>query len=313
MSTVTRSARSRAVLLVVAAAVAGLLAASPVGNAAPARATTNSVTFQDSTGEDALAPDITTVVVSNDDQGNLTFVVNTPNRPTLTADMLFLLFLDTDANSATGDPDSLGADYAIELDGPLGGAAGAGLFRWNGSDFTSQGVPQSTLVFSYANGPTLKVNASELGGTKRFGLGVFAVSGVALLPSGDPDFTNVHIDLAPDAGHGFYTYDVMTTPPSLVVKSFSTNPLKPRSGKAYSVVLVYARSDGAAPTGTGGVTCKATLGGRALRASASTLIGTRATCTWAIPKTAKGKTVRGTISVQSGGLKTSRPFAAKVV
>jgi hypothetical protein len=313
VSTVISPRRSRAALLVLAATVAGLLAATPVGNATPSKAATNSVTFQDSTGEDALAPDITTVVVANDDKGNLTFVFNTPNRPTLTADMLFLLFIDTDANSATGDPDSLGADYAIELDGPLGGSAGIGLFRWNGTDFTPQGVPQSSLIFSYANGATIKINASDLGATKRFTFGVFAVSGVALLPTGEPDFTNVHIDLAPDSGHGFYTYEVQITPPSLVVKSFSTRPLKPRSGKAYSATLVYARSDGATPSGAGAITCRATVGGRALRASASTSVGTRATCTWAIPKTAKGKTIRGTITVQSGGLKTSRAFSARVV
>jgi hypothetical protein len=313
MSTVISPRRSRAALLVLAAAAAGLLAASPVGNATPSKAAANSVTFPDSTGEDPMAPDITTVTVSNDDKGNLTFVVNTPNRPTLTADMLFLLFIDSDANAATGDPTSLGADYALELDGPLGGSAGIGLFRWDGTDFTSQGVSQSSLVFSYANGPTIKLNAADLGATKRFNFGVFAVSGVALLPTGEPDFTNVHIDLAPDSGHGFYSYEVITTPPSLVVKSFSTRPLKPRGGSAYTAILVYARSDGATPSGAGAVTCRATVGGKALKASATTLVGTRATCTWAIPKTGKGKTIRGTITVQSGGLKTSRAFSARVV
>jgi hypothetical protein len=313
MSTVIGPRRSRAAVLVLAATVAGLLAATPAGNATSSRAAANSVTFTDSTGEDPAAPDVTTVVVSNDDKGNLTFVFNTPNRPTLTADLLFLLFIDTDANSATGDPDSLGADYAIELDGPLGGAAGIGMFRWNGTDFTSQGVPQSSLIFSYANGPTIKVNVSELGATKRFNFGVFAVSGVALLPTGEPDFANVHIDLAPDSGHGFYTYEVQITPPSLVVKSFSTRPLRPRSGNAYTAIMVYARSDGATPSDTGAVTCRATIGGRSVKASASTSVGTRATCTWAIPKTAKRKTIRGTITVQSGGLKTSRAFSARVV
>jgi hypothetical protein len=178
------------------------------------RRATNSVTFADSTGEDPQAPDITTVVVSNDDNGLLTWRINTPNRPALTGDMLFLLFLDTDANATTGDPTSLGADYVIELDGPLGGAAGIGLFRWNGTDFTSQGVPQSSLVFSYANGATIKINASTLGAPKRCNFGVFAVSGVVLGPDGQPNFTNVHNDLAPDSGHGYYTYDVEITPQS---------------------------------------------------------------------------------------------------
>ena len=75
--------------------------------------------------------------------------------------MIFLLLLDADANPASGSADFLGADYIVELDGPLTGPAGAGLFRWNGSDYTATGRPQTTLVFSYANGATLKINASS--------------------------------------------------------------------------------------------------------------------------------------------------------
>ncbi len=45
-----------------------------------------------------MAPDITSVVVSNDDAGMITFKVNISNRPTLTPDMSVLLFLDTDQN-----------------------------------------------------------------------------------------------------------------------------------------------------------------------------------------------------------------------
>src|SRR5437870_2602550 len=63
------------VLLPTAAAGAGTF-----GTSSPARPSSNSATFQDSTGEDALAPDITTIVVSNDDAGMVSFRVNIPNR-----------------------------------------------------------------------------------------------------------------------------------------------------------------------------------------------------------------------------------------
>jgi hypothetical protein len=301
-------------VVALAAALVALFTLTPTGGANPARVAANAVTFTDSTGEDAQAPDITTVVLSNDDKGVLTWVINVPNRPTLTGDMLFIIFVDADANSATGDPQSLGADYALELDGPLTGSAAIGLFRWNGTDFTSAGVAQTTLVFSYANGAaTIKLNASELGGTKRFGFGAFAVSGVVLGPTGEANFDNIFLDLAPDAGHGFYSYEVKITPPSLVVKSIGRKPVVPRAGKAFSVFVTFARSDSAAPTTAPTATCRANIGGRALRASASVATGSRATCTWSIPKTAKGKTIRGTITVQADGLKASRPFTAKVV
>ena len=69
-----------------------------------ARTTANSATFADSSGEDANAPDITSIAVSNDDAGMITFKINISNRPALTPDMTVLLFLDTDQNATTGDP-----------------------------------------------------------------------------------------------------------------------------------------------------------------------------------------------------------------
>ena len=114
--------------------------------ATPNTAMSNSANFPDSTGEDSAAPDISAVTVSNDDRGKLTFRIDVSNRPTLAPDMFFLVLLDTDANPASGDPDFGGADYVIELDGPLGGAAGTALARWDGTNLTSSGVAQSVAA-----------------------------------------------------------------------------------------------------------------------------------------------------------------------
>jgi hypothetical protein len=303
----TRRARAAAVLLTVASLLI-LLALTPAGGASPMRAAANSVTFTDSTGEDAAAPDITTITVSNDDQGMITWKINTPNKATLTADMLFLMFVDADANSGTGDD---GFDYAIELDGPVAGSASIALFRWNGTEYSATGVPQSSLTFSYANGPTIRLNRADIGGTARFGFWTIAISGVVLGADGQPDFNNIHRDFAPEVGT--YSYDVKITPPRLVMKTFSMKPLTPRAGRLVSVVVTFARSDGAVPSAPPSATCRATVGGRALRASATVATNSRATCTWALAKTAKGKTIRGTITVQADGLKASRPFTARVV
>ena len=71
------------------------------------------------------------------------------NRPALTPDMAILIYLNTDQNSATGDPQSLGADYVIQL---IPGAIG--LFQWNGSDYVAA-QSQTSLIFSYdTTGPT---------------------------------------------------------------------------------------------------------------------------------------------------------------
>jgi len=183
-------------LLVLTVALVALPAAA-LGSTA--RTTVNSQSFPDSTGEDANAPDITSTTVSNDDAGQITFKINISNRPAMTSDMVIVVFLNTDQNTATGDPDVLGTDYLIELDPGV-----VGLFKWDGTTY-SPADSQTSLTFGYdATGATLHVSAADLGQTKGFSFAVVAVSGITTDANGDPDFTNAHRDLSPDAGHGFF-------------------------------------------------------------------------------------------------------------
>ena len=117
-----------AILLGLAALAVGV----PVALGGSSHAAANSQTFNDSVGEDANAPDITSVAVSNDDAGLISFQINISNRPTLTPDMYVLLLLDTDRNASTGAADFLGSEYAIELD-----PGAVTLFQWNGTDFAA--------------------------------------------------------------------------------------------------------------------------------------------------------------------------------
>src|SRR5207249_11465904 len=138
----------KVLLLATSAALLAVVPSAAFGNSS--HTTTNSQTYADSTGEDPNAPDITSVAVSNDDAGQITFKVNISNRPALTPDMTVLFFLDTDQNTATGDPQTLGADYAIEVD-----PGSVGLFQWNGSDYVGA-ASQTSLTYSYdATGATV--------------------------------------------------------------------------------------------------------------------------------------------------------------
>ena len=87
-----------------------------------ARAAANSVTFTDSSGEDARGPDITTVVLSNDDKGVLTWVINVPNRPTLTGDMGFIVY-QFGLERLNRRPAAFWSDYVLQLLGPIDGPA----------------------------------------------------------------------------------------------------------------------------------------------------------------------------------------------
>jgi hypothetical protein len=314
LSRVVRSLTRRAGLplaiafaIVVLPTVASGALSSPT---APTAVSANSTSYQDSSGENPAAPDITTITVSNTDAGLISFKIAIPNRAQLGQDMLVLLFVDSDANAQTGDPESLGADYVIQI---FGGEAA--LFRWDGGDFTRRAgdPPATSLIFSYANGVTVTMSAAELGNTKKFGFAVIAISGVAIDPTtGDVDFTNAVADVAPASGSGLYQYEVKITPPTLVVKSLKSTPKNPTAGRSFTLRLVAARSDTGAVVQNGRVTCVGRIGNARLTAQVQRVQGGAATCTWNIPLTARGKTFRGSVGLTFEGLKAQQGYSGKI-
>jgi hypothetical protein len=250
------------------------------------------------------------VNVSNDDAGLITFQVNISNRPAFTGDMLLLLFMDTDQNASTGDPDpnTPGADYAIQM---IPGAAD--LFQWQASaNNYVRAAAQSSLTFSYtATGATLRVSAAELGKTKGLKFSVLVFSGLAASPTGDLDFSNAHADVAPDPGHGFNTYQVLTKI-VLSVTAFTTSPKPAKAGRAFSVSMAVKENDTNGPVTSGTVLCAASLAGKRIVASSHVVANGIATCLFKIPRTAKGRIIRGTIAVLVQGAQVSRPFSARI-
>jgi hypothetical protein len=294
--------RSRpAILLALAALVVGVPAA--LGGSSHAAA--NSQTFTDSVGEDASAPDITSIAVSNDDAGLITFQVNISNRPALTPDMLLVLYLDTDQNPNTGYTPALGADYVIVL------APGeVDLLKWNGTDF-ELAPSQTSLNFAYTTtGATIRVSAGDLGKTKALAFGVRADSGWTFDASGNAVDTDVHSDLAPDPNHGFFSYQVLTKL-VLSVTAFTTSPKPAKAGRTFSVSLAATENDTNGPVRSGTVACPATLAGKRAVAVTHAVANGIATCIWRIPKTAKGRLMRGTITLTLQGVHVTRPFSAR--
>lgn len=267
-------------------------------------ATKNSQTFTDSTGEDPAGVDITTTTVSNDDTGLITFQVAMPNRPALTTDMVLLLFVDSVAGA--GDAQNFGADYALQME-----PAGTALFKWNGSDYLFADQ-QSSVSGAYANGTAaLQVDASELGSPKALNFVVLAISGITYDASGTPDATNAHADVAPDPGRGTYAYQVLTTF-SLKSVGFTTSPKQAQAGKAFSVGLAATQSDTGGFVQKGQIACSARIGGVLVPVKARRLVNGVAACSWSLPRTARGKTVRGTISLTVQGVQVKRSFSARI-
>ena len=140
------------------------------------------------------APDVTTVVVSNDAAGNIRWRINVANQPTLLPDSAIVLFIDSDRNPGTGAPDTLGAEYVFGV-----AADGYSFGHWTGTDFDFD-TPFTTVTVAYNAGPTITVNRSELGNTSGFN---FWVRGVQEI---DEETSN--IDDAPNDG----TYRYALTP-----------------------------------------------------------------------------------------------------
>lgn len=286
--------------------LAVLATALAVGTAGAA----NSVTFQDSTGEDPAAPDITTTVVSNDDQGNLTIRLNIPNRAQYTRDIVIDIFVNSDANATTGDPQLLGSDYAIELF--LGEVS---LFKWDGTNFTRRpgDPPATTLNYSWDGGVTFRISATELGNTKRFQFGSLVISGLVVDEvTGNVDDTNAKSDVAPPFSAGLYTYDVKLAPARIVFKSITMAPKTPKAGKTFTVRMAATRSDTKAAIVNGQVDCTARAGTKAVQPTSERFVGGQAACVFKIPAGTTGKTLRGSITMIFEGKRLTRPFSAKI-
>jgi hypothetical protein len=289
-------------MLFLGALLAAAVAVPAIGQAGPTASAGNSQTFVDSTGEDVAAPDITGIRVSNDDAGVITFRIAVSNRPALAQDMLFLVYVNT--AQGAGDPDAFGADYAIQLE-----PAGIALFKWNGSTYA---FASSSASFTYAtSGPTIRLAAADLAGATKINFVVLAVSGITVDVNGEPDFDNIHTDAAPDRGHGTYPYAVLMTF-SLEAAGFSLSPATASAGKAFAVGLAARQNDTGALVQTGTVTCVARAGGRRVPVQTSGLRNGVGVCVWSIPRSARGKTIRGAISVGLRGARLKRTFSAPI-
>ena len=237
--------------------------------------------YSDPAGDSGAAPDITGVTVTHDAAGVVSFAVTT-NQPVLVPEASFWGFIDTDRNASTGFPvRGLGAEHFFLAD-----ADGGVLFHVDGAFLTVDF--DSSFSASYANGTfTARLNRSELGSTEKF----------AFLVEADHDDANgdtVGTDYAPDAPP-FFEYSFV--PLALTVGPPASAPKLPVAGKRFVVSAAVTRSD-TQPFAAGSVTCSARAGKLVLKPAAS-VGGGSARCAMKVPKSAKGKLLRGSVTVSA--------------
>lgn len=250
--------------------------------------------YPDAAGDGKGSADLTGVSILSDTVGQIVFTVATAADP-LAGDGWTVLFLDTDANPATGALGTLGADYLLSLE-----AGGFEFGRWTGSDW-DWNTPYTTVrVMSNASGVMFLVNRRELGGTAS--INFWARSG-----RGDP--TLGQIDDAPD--DGTFNYTLAAGGPDIREVGVKTTPDSgPRAGRTFTVqatslVLPVVPASGLSPQPES-YTCSAKLGTKTLRGKG---VGG---CTFAIPKLAKGKKLSVSLTASYQGASKTVQLAYKV-
>jgi hypothetical protein len=257
------------------------------------------VTFTDETGDAGTAADITTVGVTNDDLGQYSFDVAmaTPYGATGAVS----LYLDSDLNPATGDPQALGADYLIIDDNT---SKSFFFLTWNGTTW-ADAPANSTVKDSVSTDGMhvfLSVNKSELGNSTGFNF---------FLVSAEGDGSNGHWDAAP-SGAGSWLYKLQA-PLKLSLVGAHSFPVK--AGGTWGVAVIVGRSDTGGTVGAEGtIVCSATSGSTKLKLDGRAFVSggsgkpTTAVCSFKVPKKLKHKVLHATVTVSYQGLSVSHSF-----
>lgn len=173
----------------------------------------NPATFTDATGDAGTAADVSSVVVSNDANGQITFQVNfaDPLASTDTVD----LYVDADNNASTGDPNAAGAEYDLYAD--IGGNSWD-LSVWNGSSWVDASSYATVHAGHTTSRQTFSINASELGGTSAFNFWV---------DSNDGSGGQGHEDQAPD--NSVWSYQLAAPSGGTTTHAITDAPMLPTS------------------------------------------------------------------------------------
>lgn len=294
-----------AVLLVAMLCLAGGGAASGSGS------------FTDPAGDSGIAPDITSVTVSNDDRGLLTFRVTIANRTALGPDDLIAVLIATDDPSPYAGRGLDGTNFAVVLDG----ANGASLHEWNGVDLDPINPRPRSVTAVFADGAaTLTVQQEDLApGFPDLSVPVqLQFYAVGLLFQGSQI---VAADRAPRSD--LYPFR-LAEPLRVIVTNFAPKKTV-KAGKRLVVLMGAARGDTGRPIVSGEVRCRARLGNAALGGMGGFVTvklkspidgkpfdSRNAACNWHVPRNAKGKLIHGLMTVTESGVTNIRSFSTRV-
>ena len=196
--------------LLVVAVAGSTLALVPAAIGESDRSATNGTTFTDERAEDPGSADVTSVAVSNDDAGRITFRVAITGRATLTQDMRIRIWLR----------DASGRDSFLLVDPFTPAGFAAQLYRCQPREGGVVCTPsqRANLRFSYSRGARFSLDAQDLGirptsaRPTRLSFWVATLAGVRYDPTAGYDLTAAHFDRAPSRDATYWTYAIRIRP-----------------------------------------------------------------------------------------------------
>ena len=262
--------------------------------------------FGDETGdhgktETLIAPDIGGVQISNTPDGMITFRVAIANYVELPPRSRVVTLFDLDRNVDTAE---LGFERSVSHLVDEAGTTRVVLEQWDEPSFGYVQIPATTVTSSFSGGVyTMSIARSELVNTAGFNFALFTI----LFGTNQRDRVG---DIAPNENR--WSYDLAGLPaPTLSAARVFAIPARPVAGRTFTVTALVRRSDTGGPLATAAVTCTARVGQARVRA-VGRFSGGRAGCVVTVPRTAKGKTLRGTLTVRGAGARLTRAFSYRV-
>ena len=255
-----------------------LVAAAALVLAMPAAARAAPVSFNDPGGDNAAAADIGAVTVDSAADGFISLKASIANLPQIGQAGFVIAVFDTDRNGATGS--LMGGEYVFFFEFS---AASWGMRRWNGTEYGEAGGDSVAIVG--AGTVEVKVRPASLGGATAFNFVIAAASG-------EPE--TAQIDAAPDNGTWFYEVKAPVVTVDTIAAKFV--PAVPQAGAVFQAPLVRMKLSDGKTVLASKYRCVAQLAGKLLRGTG------KGSCSFRIPKNAKGKRLRVTLFVTYGGV-----------
>ena len=253
--------------------------------------------FPDAANDHGAVPDIAQVRVTDAKTGWIRFEVSTPNRQALSADSGIFVTIDADNKSRTG---SGGADVSITN---VGGRLL--LEKWNATRraWRRDTAPTRVRERSRPNMVVVEIHRSELESSPRFGFKVASVQVDAL--AGEA----LGFDFAPN-NLSWWRYRLANPAAVRLLTGAAVGaPAQPRAGAPFTISVPVRRSDTNTVITSGTVSCNVTVAGKRVSAQGRIRRG-KAQCTLRVPNA--GATVRGSLTVRSGGATVTSRFSFRV-